>query len=240
MVTPRPFSISLGARLPLIWPGLLLASSACGGGVGENPNHAGVVMDGSFGSGDSTGSASVTSGTSTGSSVNASGTSISSGSTSSGGTSGSSSGGTLSCSATQPAGTCSVPGQVCHYYDGTDGTGETDCGCSAGQWQCFSGCSPSTVDSKVDPAVCQPQLASATSCHPFAGACSFTFQIPCWGDAGSSLGQIDAGLEPCSAWGKSVAPPDTAVTPQCKCLDLVDGGPDGGVILIGTCNGCGA
>jgi hypothetical protein len=132
---------------------------------------------------------------------------------------------------------CASEGAKCRY---PGGNGETDCGCTGGSWQCFSGCSAGITSSAVDPGLCQPQLLSESSCNPYAGVCGFTFEIPCWGDAGMPLGDLDAGVSQCTTWCKAIAPADlTSPITQCLGLDLVDGGPDGGAVLVGRCNGCG-
>ncbi|HLK38504.1 MAG TPA: hypothetical protein VKU41_17195 [Polyangiaceae bacterium] len=143
-----------------------------------------------------------------------------------------------SCPSSPPQGQpCSVDGATCHY---PSGQGATDCGCTGGSWQCVSGCSPSTTPLHVDPSRCEPQLRTTTSCNPFSAVCSFTVEVPCWGDAGKPLGDLDAGLNQCTAWCAAVAPPDSGSSASpCIALNFADGGSDGGAVLVGTCGGCG-
>jgi hypothetical protein len=107
-------------------------------------------------------------------------------------------------------------------------------------WQCFSGCSLGTTTHDISPARCEPQLQTTTTCHPYGGVCSFTFEIPCWGDAGLQPGVLDAAPSQCTTWCSAVQPPDLAQgTAACLSVELVDGGSDAGAVLIGQCNGCG-
>jgi hypothetical protein len=197
---------------------VLTCLAACGGSA---------LLGASSGSGGSGGSTS-SSGSGSGS--------VGSGSPSAG--SGGSSGAGAGCPPGPPAGPCSPEGQVCHYVVG-GGQGQTDCGCSHGSWQCYSGCSPSTTPHNVNPSLCQPQLGSTTTCHPYGGTCGYTFEIPCWGDGGMPLSEVDAGPSQCASWCAAVAPPDAPSGVGCLFVNLVDGGADSGEVLVGQCSGCG-
>jgi hypothetical protein len=138
---------------------------------------------------------------------------------------------------------CSVAGQVCHYQDPSLG-GTVDCGCEGGAWGCYSGCSPSSPSYAINSALCQPQLQSTTTCHPYGPVCGFSVAVPCLGDAGSPLDLLDAGSGDCAAWCKAVAPPGFPGLPGgyegCRGVTLVDGGADAGPLLILECSLCGA
>jgi hypothetical protein len=91
-----------------------------------------------------------------------------------------------------------------------------------------------TTPSTVNPALCQPQLASATSCD--GQVCSFTAEIPCVGDGGTPLADVDAGTDQCTAWCNAVAP-QGAPSPGfgfCQIETI-----DGGTALVAMCGGCG-
>jgi hypothetical protein len=198
-----------------------LAAQACGGRAVGDAGDAGASDEGG----------------SSGSGAGGSGSGVSGSSGASGSSSGS-----FSCPATPPSGACPPGNPTCHYYDPIDGPGPTDCGCVDGNWACFSGCSPGAVQVTVDPTLCAPQLQTTTTCHPFGAICSFTFELPCQGDAGAPPGGLDAGLAQCSAWCSAVAPPGFQSTAQCFSLTVgssVDGG-NGGGSLVGTCDMCGS
>jgi hypothetical protein len=192
----------------------LVASEGCGGVTDATPAPIGndaSVRDGSTGA-------------QTGSASSGGGSSGSSGMT------GSSTGGS-GCPGPSSV-SCSVEGQVCHYDVG-GGQGPTDCGCVGGAWQCYSGCSISSALHDVNPAQCQPQLQSTTTCHPYGPVCGFSVEVPCLGDAGLPPAAMDAGS--CAAWCTAVKPPDFPGTSTCLSVELVDGG----AALVAQCAGCG-
>lgn len=203
--------------------GLMLAAQGCDGRAIEYAGHGGSSVDAG---GDAT-------------SDTPSGMDGSSGA-GSGGSSGpgpdAGDGGTCPSNPLSAGQSCSPDGEKCHYT--VAGQGATDCGCLGGTWQCFSGCSGVTTNVTVDPALCAPQLKSTTICTPFSPVCSFTFDVPCWGDAGMPVGELDAGLNQGTAWCRAVAPPDAPAPTQCLRLNLV-AGADGGTSLVGVCGGCG-
>jgi len=79
----------------------------------------------------------------------------------------------------------------------------------------------------VKATLCEPQLASTTSCT--GQVCSWTAEIPCEGDAGG----FDAG--DCMAACTMVAPQGAGPAGFCQVFPATDGGTS----LMITCGGCG-
>jgi hypothetical protein len=137
---------------------------------------------------------------------------------------------------------------ACHLVPRHEGD-QTDCGCStdyvgadAGPvWDCFSGCSPGPTGAHdVNPALCAPQLQSTIACHPFGSVCAYTFEVPCVGDAGLPPDAFDGGSSQCVAWCAAVKPADYPLSGS-GCfgtLKVVDGGSEGGTVLVGQCGVC--
>jgi hypothetical protein len=96
---------------------------------------------------------------------------------------------------------------------------------------CGGCCNPQSHTYSVDPTKCEPQLVGSYACNG-PTACSWTVEVPCFGEAGAGDAGTDAG-DPCTAWCKAAQPPQSIDQTYCTSMPI-DGGPG----MIANCGAC--
>ncbi len=105
---------------------------------------------------------------------------------------------------------------------------------SSGSSGISTGCDPfTTILSTVDPAICQPQLKSRSTCG--GAVCSWVVEVPCSASADPDAGEPDAGKQqPCVAICNAARPAGTQPITFCHSET-----PDGSATTTARCGACG-